>query len=133
MKKKLGILVAGSALAVAGVTGVSAGTASAGLGCGATVEVHNRSSETMTIHWHHSESQADINPFSGITGGTWKALFSSSNESTISPGATASRAVDLDLGCSTQHRYRIEWWKGNNSGNATSAWDDGSFVHIDIF
>ena len=131
MKKKLGILVAGSALAVAGVAGVSAGTASAG--CGATVEVHNRSSDTMTIHWHHSESQADVNPFSGVTGGTWKALFSSSNESTISPGATASRAVDLDLGCGTQHRYRIEWWKGSSSGNATSTWADGSFAHIDIF
>jgi hypothetical protein len=133
MKKKLGILIAGSAVAIAGAAGVSAGTASAGLGCGATVEVHNRSSQTMTIHWHHSESQADINPFSGITGGTWKALFNNNNQSTISPGGTASRAVDLDLGCGTLHRYRIEYWKGGNSGNATSAWASGSSAHIDIF
>jgi len=130
MKRQLGIALVGSALAVAGAVGATGGTASAG--CGATVEVHNTSNQTVTVHWHHSDSQADVNPLAGHVGGPWKDLFTSTNTSTIAPGAKASRAVVLDFGCNTPHRFRIEWLRGGSSGFATSNWISGSFAHIDV-
>jgi len=134
---KKATILASAALVVTGLVGSQAHPAAAALGCGVTVEVHNKSTSNITVNWASSDSRAgeDLG-WLGVAAGTWKKLDTGST--TVTPGSIGSRAVTLDLSCNTLHQYRIWVTQGSNSSWAkypadTSKWTTNTTPHLDVY
>jgi hypothetical protein len=110
MKKAIiaGVALLSSAGALAGVA--AAHPASASIGCGITVYVHNKTNSDITVQWDQSDSKLD-SMFA-----TWKKL--GSGTTTIHAGNTASRAFTLDFSCASGHQYRVHYTKPGSSAYA---------------
>jgi hypothetical protein len=115
--------------ALGGVTAAGAATAlpaAASSGCGVTIHVHNKTNSAIKVHWNDSDSRT--NP------GLWKKL--GSGTTTIQASDTGSKAFTLDFSCSTQHRYRVYYTRGGNSGYVyypgPSAWTTKSSFTVNV-
>jgi hypothetical protein len=126
MKKAI---FAGAALLATGVLGATAHPAGASLGCGVTIDVHNKTNSAITVQWDNSDSKADV------LFGYWAKLGSGST--TVQAGDTASRAFTLDFSCSTGHQYRIKYKQGSNTAWAyfpanTSNWTTSTNPQVNV-
>lgn len=133
MKKAIVTSAAALITTFGGVTAVGAATAlpaSASAGCGITVHVQNNSNSAIKVQWDKSDSRADL--FTGP--GWWKKLGSGSM--TIQASSTGSKAVTLDLSCSTKHQYRVHYTQGSSSGYAyypsASSWTTKSSFTVNV-
>jgi hypothetical protein len=91
----------------AGAAGAAAALpAAASTGCGITIHVQNKTNSAIKVQWDKSDSRTDP--------GWWKKLGSGST--TIQASATGSKAFTLDFSCTTWHRYRVHYTRGNSSG-----------------
>lgn len=106
------VLIAGAALATAGLAGIGAGTASAG--CGITLELHNRSNAPVNVDWWDSDVRTG-----GL--GIWKRL--GGEVSHVEPGETVRRTFTADLGCRLARQYRL------HVTEAESPWLESWFVY----
>jgi hypothetical protein len=99
-------------------------------GCGVTIHVHNKTNSAIKVQWDKSDSRADL--FTGP--GWWKKLGSGST--TIQASSTGSKAVTLDLSCSTKHQYRVHYTQGSSSGYAyypsASSWTTKSSFTVNV-
>ena len=116
-----------------GATAVGAAAAlpaAASPGCGVTIHVHNKTNSAIKVQWDKSDSRADL--FTGP--GWWKKLGSGSM--TIQASSTGSKAVTLDLSCSTNHQYRVHYTRGSSSGYAyypsASSWTTKSSFTVNV-
>lgn len=97
-------MFAASALAAGGLAVADSSPAAAG--CGATIEVHNLTGSSVTVHWGDSDARTSTVVFGQRIAGPWAAM--SSGTTTIAAGATGSKAVTLNLSCSIDRQYRVE-------------------------
>jgi hypothetical protein len=125
MKKAL--LAAAAVLTLSGAGAVAAAPpASAGPGCGLTVEVHNTGTDSATVNWSASDSRA--RPFGVV--GWWNQIGSGST--TVSGGDERSVAWTLDFSCNTSHQIRLHVTEDGSSRFVESAWETDSVLHIHV-
>jgi len=117
---KLRMLVAGAALATAGLAG--AGT-TASAGCGITLELHNRGSAAITVDWYDSDVRTG-----GI--GWWKRL--GSGTTYVAAGDTVRQNFTADLGCGLERLYRLDVNQGNSSWFVHHGYTLDVSPHIDL-
>ena len=112
-----------------GATAAGAATAlpaAATSGCGITIHVHNQANSAIKVQWDKSDSR--------IKAGWWKKL--GSGTTTVQASNTASKAFTLSFSCSTNHRYRIHYTQGSNSGYSyypsSSGWTTKSNFTVNV-
>lgn len=133
MKNKMKALVAGSALAVSTMAAMGAQPVSAG--CGATIEVHNRTGSSVTIDWSDSDVRTSTKVFGQRIAGPWARL--ATGTTVVGAGQTVTKAVVLDLKCSLDRQYRLEANQGGSSsfeyfpGQSTWTRDTTPHIHVD--